>query len=69
MRDAPILLLDEATSALGFDTESRLLNNLMQANPKRICILTTHRPSMLKYCDRIYTIDEQGNLYETNYKS
>lgn len=69
LRDAPILLLDEATSALDFDTESRVLKNLMQANPKRICILTTHRPSMLKYCDRIYTIDEQGNLYEPNYKS
>ena len=51
-----ILLLDEATSALDVETEAKVLENIMKANPQRICVITTHRESMLKYCDRIYNV-------------
>ncbi len=56
LRNAPILILDEATSALDAETEKRVLKQLMQANPNRICIVTTHRESMLAYADRVYEI-------------
>lgn len=62
LRSAPVLLLDEATSALDVATENRVLQSLMQNDPLRTCILTTHRPSMLRYCQRIYRIDSDGGL-------
>ena len=60
--DARVLVMDEATSALDEDTETRVLKNLMLSDPKRTCIITTHRPSMLKYCNRIYRLGENGSL-------
>lgn len=59
---APILVMDEATSALDSDTEERILRGLMDSDGKRTCIITTHRPSMLKYCHRIYELQEDGTL-------
>lgn len=57
--EAPILLLDEATSALDVGTERKLLRNLMEGRWKRTCILTTHRPSVLSMCDRVYRIADK----------
>lgn len=54
---APILLMDEATSALDAETESRVLANIMSARGNRTCILTTHRPSVLKISHRVYQLD------------
>ncbi len=62
LRNAPVLIMDEATSALDSETEERVLGALMASNPRRTCILTTHRPSMLQYCTRVYRINEQGRL-------
>lgn len=62
LRKAPILIMDEATSALDAQTEQRVLKNLMASDPRRTCILTTHRPSMLQYCTRVYRLNEKGNL-------
>lgn len=62
LRGARVLIMDEATSALDGETENRVLKNLMTSDPKRTCILTTHRPSMLGYCDRVYRIGENGSL-------
>ena len=59
---APLLIMDEATSALDKETEERVLKNLMTSDKKRTCIITTHRPSMLEYCNRIYELQEDGTL-------
>ena len=65
LRYSPILLLDEATSALDVDTERRVLKNIMESNKKRTCIVTTHRPSVLNMCDRVYRIcQSKVNLVE-----
>ncbi|MBQ7500704.1 MAG: ABC transporter ATP-binding protein [Clostridia bacterium] len=58
LRSAPVLLMDEATSALDPETERRVLENLMKADPGRICVITTHRESILPYCDRVYRIHD-----------
>jgi ABC-type bacteriocin/lantibiotic exporter with double-glycine peptidase domain len=58
LRDAPILLLDEATSALDTETEKRVLQGIMAYGKTHTCILTTHRQSVLKMCDRIYQIND-----------
>lgn len=56
LHNAPILLLDEATSALDVATERRVLKNIMSDESPRTCIVTTHRPSVLSICKRVYAI-------------
>ena len=56
LKDAPVLLLDEATSALDVATERQVLRNLMTGRPNRTVIVTTHRPSVLGMCRRVYWI-------------
>ena len=56
LRDAPILLLDEATSALDVETERKVLKNIMKNNPNKTCIVSTHRPSVLNLCQRVYRV-------------
>ena len=56
---APILLLDEATSALDAQTEQELLQNIMRHRSGSTCIVTTHRPSVLEVCHRVYRIESQ----------
>ncbi|MGI6499332.1 MAG: ABC transporter ATP-binding protein [Anaerostipes sp.] len=58
LRDAPILLLDEATSALDVTTERRVLRNIITQRPNKTCIVTTHRPSVLNMCQRVYRVME-----------
>ncbi|KHS57826.1 MULTISPECIES: ABC transporter ATP-binding protein [Terrisporobacter] len=63
LRRSPILLLDEATSALDVYTEREVLRNIMDMGYARTCIVTTHRPSVLSMCDRVYKID-RGSVAE-----
>ncbi len=58
LRDAPILLLDEATSALDVTTERNVLKNIVKQHPNKTCIVTTHRPSVLNLCQRVYRVVE-----------
>ena len=58
LRDAPILLLDEATSALDVTTERQVLRNIIKKKPNKTCIVTTHRPSVLNLCQRVYRVME-----------
>lgn len=59
LADAPILLLDEATSALDVLTERKVLRNIMKAEKNKTIIVTTHRPSVLEVCTRVYYIADQ----------
>ena len=56
LRNAPILLLDEATSALDITTERTVLRNIIQQHPNKTCIVTTHRPTVLNMCQRVYRV-------------
>ena len=58
LRDAPILLLDEATSALDIFTERQVLDNIIRQKPNKTCIVTTHRPSVLNLCQRVYKVQQ-----------
>ncbi len=59
LRHSPILLLDEATSALDVATERRVLKNIMQDEYPRTSIVTTHRPTVLSICNRVYAIRDK----------
>ena len=69
LKKAPILLLDEATGSLDPETEDKVLRNIMTHNPAQICILTTHRESMLRYCDRIYRVNSDGSVTAADFKT
>ncbi len=58
LRNAPILLLDEATSALDVTTERNVLRNIIKKHPNKTCIVTTHRPTVLNMCERVYRVME-----------
>lgn len=56
LRDTPVLLLDEATSALDVETERKVLQHIVQERSNKTCIVTTHRPSVLGMCKRVYRV-------------
>lgn len=67
LRDAPILLLDEATSSLDVATERQVLRNIIGGDPAKTCIVTTHRPTVLNLCERVYMVKD-GGVRETDEK-
>ena len=58
LRKSPILILDEATSALDVKTERTVLKNIMKDDYPRTCIITTHRPTVLGLCSKVYGISD-----------
>ena len=52
-----ILVLDEATSAMDSGLEEKIMDEIAQSNFKTV-IAITHKPSMLKYFDKIYVFNE-----------
>ena len=62
LRDAPVLLMDEATSALDVETERKVLGNILQKEPHRTVIITTHRPTVLSMCDQVYRVVDKRIL-------
>ena len=58
IRNAPIMLLDEATSALDIETEEQVIRNIIQYDPRKVIIVSTHRPSALRLCRKIYRIED-----------
>ena len=63
LRKAPVLLLDEATSGLDVATERQLMENLRRSGMVRTCILVTHRPDSVEFCNRAYEI-RNGQISE-----
>ena len=62
--DPSVLILDEATSELDFEGERRVRGNLRKIAEGRTVIIIAHRLSMVRNCDRIFTIAD-GRLIET----
>lgn len=57
----PILMLDESTSALDEVTEQRLLKNL-KAMTDRTVLIVTHRPEVLRICDKQIIMTEENGI-------
>lgn len=64
LRRTPVLILDEATSALDEASEKHILTRL--SDPGRayapLCLIITHRRSMLPYFDQLLEIQEGGQV-------
>jgi ATP-binding cassette subfamily B protein len=63
IRNAALLLIDDSLSALDAETEARILSELRSARKGRTTLLVSHRPTALRFADRVFVI-EQGCLSE-----
>lgn len=61
LRERPVLILDEATSALDEATERRIFERLSQ-DVDKTCFIITHRSSMLRYCDSVLEVADDGTV-------
>ena len=61
IRNRPVMIFDEATSALDEKTERRIFENLISTSDKT-CLIITHRSSMLRYCDTVMSVDDDGHV-------
>src|SRR2546425_195341 len=61
LKDAPILILDEPTSALDINTETAILDSMQDLMRGRTTLMIAHRPSTLRNCDTIVTL-ENGRI-------
>tara|TARA_B100001093_G_C26856751_1_gene1027808 strand:- start:676 stop:2427 length:1752 start_codon:yes stop_codon:yes gene_type:complete len=58
--DPEILILDESTSALDTENEEKIIQDLLNLKDKNITvIIISHRSNSLKYCNKIYNIENQ----------
>lgn len=62
LRKAPVLILDEATSALDAAAEEKVLSSLAARKGAEapLCLIITHRRSMLPYFDRLIEVAGDG---------
>jgi ATP-binding cassette, subfamily B, bacterial len=61
LRDAPLLILDEPTSAVDLQTESLICDALQRLVKGRTTFLITHRPSLLRLCQAVWSM-ENGTI-------
>jgi ABC-type bacteriocin/lantibiotic exporter with double-glycine peptidase domain len=54
--NSEILVLDEFTSALDEMTEKKIMEEISKLRGEKTIILSTHKPSVLKYCDKIFDV-------------
>ena len=54
--DRPIYIFDEATNALDELTEEEILKSLKNHLKNKIVIIISHKPSTLRFCERIYSL-------------
>ena len=57
IRDAPVLILDEAGSNIDVETETKILQHLVEDRRGRTTIWVTHRPATAALADRICVLD------------
>ncbi len=53
------LILDEATSSLDKDNENTIAEQIKELKGRYTIILISHQPNILKYCDKIYKIENK----------
>ena len=55
-----IIMIDEATSALDFKTESLIAEEIRAIKGKTTIVIISHSKNILKYCDKIYSIQNKS---------
>tara|TARA_Y100000590_G_C15736503_1_gene1018698 strand:+ start:511 stop:2232 length:1722 start_codon:yes stop_codon:yes gene_type:complete len=63
-RDPEILILDEATSSMDLNSEQSFMEEINKLASNKTIIMISHRQSPLKYCKKIYKINNQKIFLE-----
>lgn len=58
LRSGSILIMDEVTSALDEETEKEMLHRLSTSRTGKTFLFVTHRPAVLKHCNKVLRIGE-----------
>ena len=58
-----LLIMDESTNELDMDTEQSIINEIKSLQEDLTLIIISHRPQTLKFCNKIFKLD-QGKLIE-----
>ena len=59
-QEPDILIFDEATNSLDEKTEIEIIENINKIKSDKTIILITHKPSLLKNCNKIFrVVDKQ----------
>jgi len=66
LKDPEILIFDEATSALDEESERLIRLAIEEIRGTKTLIIVSHRPTMLRNLDHIYTINN-GSIYQTTF--
>jgi len=67
-KGAQVLIFDEATSSLDSKTEEEITNAIRELGHESLTILIiAHRYTSLKYCDKIYQMDQGQIIRSLNY--
>ena len=67
-RDPEILILDEATNALNKEIEEKVIKSLRNAMSQKTLIIVTHKLELLRYCDKIISIEKDKIKVLRSYK-
>ncbi len=60
--------MDESTSALDNETEEEILKEIREFKGKKTLIVIAHRLTTLRYCDRIYELENGKIINFGSYK-
>ena len=63
-RETKIIVLDEATSSLDRETEEKIFKNIKENYNNITIIFVTHRNSLVKFADKVFNFNENGNLID-----
>ena len=56
--DPEIIIFDEATSSLDKSTEKEIFENMLILKKTKTILLVTHNDRILKYCDKVISLNE-----------
>ena len=59
-KNPKILILDEGMNALDIPTEEKIIKNILENLNDITLIVISHRPSSLKFCDKIYEVKDSN---------
>ena len=60
--DPEIIIFDEATSSLDTLTEKEIFENMLILKKTKSILLITHSDKILKYCDKVISLDKNENM-------
>src|SRR6058998_2024256 len=65
LKDSPVLILDEPTSAVDLETEAAIVGALERLQQGRTVVIISHRPTTLKGCSAVLTIEHGRVVRDT----